>query len=116
MKQARQTAIDFDVQNYFARARSDPSRRWPRPGSSVTSRAGSGPSVRSNVTCEEYVYPHWADRPFVEVRRVDVNQLLDRIEDEHGVRQADPSDHHPLAHGLAPEPRRRLHERRSSRA
>ena len=53
---------------------------------------------------------HWADRPFTEIRRVDVNQLLDRIEDEHGVRQADTVlDHHPLAHGLAPEPRRQLH-------
>jgi integrase len=35
------------------------------------------------------VYPRWADRPFVEIRRSDVAKLLDEIEDNHGPRQAD---------------------------
>jgi integrase len=37
----------------------------------------------------KYVYPRWADRPFTELRRGDVTALLDKIEDEHGPRQAD---------------------------
>ena len=49
--------------------------------------------LRSEVEIERhlktYVYPAWADRPFVEIRRVDVNRLLDAIEDERGLRQAD---------------------------
>jgi integrase len=36
-----------------------------------------------------YVFPHWGDRPFVEVRRSDVARLLDHIEDHNGPRQAD---------------------------
>ena len=37
----------------------------------------------------KYVYPHWADRDFVGIKRSDVTELLDYIEDEHGSRQAD---------------------------
>jgi integrase len=36
-----------------------------------------------------YVYPHWQNRPFTEIKRSDVARLLDHIEDEHGARQAD---------------------------
>jgi integrase len=42
------------------------------------------------VRClEKYVYPHWGNRPFREIRRGDVANLLDHIEDNHGKRQAD---------------------------
>ena len=42
------------------------------------------------VRClEKYVYPHWGDRPFREIRRGDVANLLDHIEDNHGKRMAD---------------------------
>jgi integrase len=42
------------------------------------------------VRClNKYVYPHWQHRPFTELRRGDVTALLDKIEDEHGPRQAD---------------------------
>jgi integrase len=36
-----------------------------------------------------YVLPHWRDRPFTEIKRVDVAKLLDHIEDNSGPRQAD---------------------------
>jgi integrase len=36
-----------------------------------------------------YVYPKWQDRPFRELRRGDVAELLDHIQDKHGARQAD---------------------------
>jgi integrase len=37
----------------------------------------------------KYVLPHWANREFSSLRRSDIAALLDRIEDEHGPRQAD---------------------------
>jgi integrase len=36
-----------------------------------------------------YIYPHWGNRAFTEIRRSDVAGLLDVIEDENGARQAD---------------------------
>jgi integrase len=36
-----------------------------------------------------HVFKHWANRPFLDIRRSDVAALLDRIEDRHGARQAD---------------------------
>jgi integrase len=36
-----------------------------------------------------YVYPQWAHRPFRDIKRNDVAQLLDRIVDKNGARQAD---------------------------
>ena len=35
-----------------------------------------------------YVYPKWGNRPFLEIRRRDINDLLDHVEDKHGQRQA----------------------------
>jgi hypothetical protein len=35
-----------------------------------------------------YVYPKWQDRPFLEIRRREVNDLLDYIADNHGLSQA----------------------------
>jgi hypothetical protein len=35
------------------------------------------------------IYPHWADRAFVGIRRSDVVALLDAIEDENGVAASD---------------------------
>ena len=37
----------------------------------------------------KYVYPAWEHRAFREIKRGDVADLLDRIEDRHGARQAD---------------------------
>jgi integrase len=36
-----------------------------------------------------YVFPHWAERPFEDIKRSDVTKLLDYVEDHHGPRQAD---------------------------
>jgi integrase len=38
---------------------------------------------------EKYVYPRWKDRKFLEIRRREVNDLLDQIADRHGRAQAD---------------------------
>jgi hypothetical protein len=38
---------------------------------------------------EMYVYPHWAERDFISIKRSDVAALLDHIEDNHGSRMAD---------------------------
>jgi len=40
-------------------------------------------------TLDKYVLPSWRDREFVGIKRSDIATLLDRIEDEHGARQAD---------------------------
>ncbi|WP_395664213.1 tyrosine-type recombinase/integrase [Aestuariivirga sp.] len=37
----------------------------------------------------KYVTPAWGDRDFLSIRRSDIAQLLDGIEDRHGARQAD---------------------------
>lgn len=37
----------------------------------------------------KYIYPAWEDRPFIELRRGDVADLLDDIVKNHGARQAD---------------------------
>jgi integrase len=37
----------------------------------------------------KYVYPHWQDRAFHELKRGDVAALLDYVQDQHGARQAD---------------------------
>jgi integrase len=37
----------------------------------------------------KYVYPHWQHRPFQEIKRRDISDLLDMIEDKHGRRQAE---------------------------
>jgi|GEM_PF-499040 len=36
-----------------------------------------------------YIFPRWGDRPFIEIRRGEVNELLDVVEDKHGKAQAD---------------------------
>ena len=46
-------------------------------------------SPRSKRCLAKYVFPHWAVRDFVSIRRSDVATLLDFIEDDHGSRQAD---------------------------
>lgn len=37
----------------------------------------------------KYVYPRWKDRKFLDLRRGEVNDLLDRVADAHGLSQAD---------------------------
>jgi integrase len=37
---------------------------------------------------EKHLYPEWADRPFLEIRRVEVNNLLDKVTDGDGARKS----------------------------
>jgi integrase len=47
----------------------------------------SGREIKRSL--EMYVYPHWAERDFISIKRSDVAALLDHIEDNHGSRMAD---------------------------
>jgi integrase len=47
----------------------------------------SAPELRRIL--QVYIFPRWADRKFIDVRRRDVNELLDHVEDNHGVFMAD---------------------------
>ena len=38
---------------------------------------------------DKYIYPKWANRRFLDIKRSDVNALLDYVEDHHGASQAD---------------------------
>jgi integrase len=38
---------------------------------------------------KRYVYPVWEKRIFAEINKTDINELLDKVEDENGARQAD---------------------------
>ena len=88
-KQARQAAIDFDVPTYLASGKTgsfkEVAEAWLKRH--VSGRLRSERDIERQLN--KYVYPAWADRPFTEIRRVEVNHLLDRLEDEHGARQAD---------------------------
>ena len=90
VKQARQAAIDFDVPAYLSSGKvgsfKQVAERWLERHVKKTGLR-SEREIRRHL--DVYVYPHWADRPFVEIRRTNVNDLLDRIEDERGVRQTD---------------------------
>src|SRR5215208_2573036 len=77
-----------------------PSRRRrssPRASSTSQSRPlarhvrAKGLRSESEVTrlLKARVFPAWKDRPFLSIRRSDVAALLDRVEDEHGAKQAD---------------------------
>ena len=40
-------------------------------------------------TLSKYILPRWQDRKICDIRRSDVTALLDKVEDDHGARQAD---------------------------
>jgi integrase len=48
---------------------------------------GSGSEIKRILA--QYAYPKWKDRPFLEIRRREVNDLLDDIADRNGKSQAD---------------------------
>ena len=54
-------------------------------------RRREAPPLAGDLTrlLNTHVYPAWRDRPFLEIRKSDVAQLLDTIEDDRGARQAD---------------------------
>jgi integrase len=47
----------------------------------------SAPEIRRLL--DRHILPEWREREFIAIRRSDVAALLDRVEDDHGARQAD---------------------------
>jgi integrase len=88
-KQAREAVRAFDVRDYLQRGKTGTFREvaesWLK--GHVNGRLITEPEINRHLA--KYVYPSWADRPFTEIRWLDVNLLLDRIKEQHGVRQAD---------------------------
>jgi integrase len=92
LKQARAKAQQFlvDPQKALAQADTGSFREVAQnflKRHVLASKLRTAPEIKRCLT--KYVYPHWQDRRFVEIRRRDVAALLDQIEDQHGARQAD---------------------------
>ena len=88
-KQAREAVRTFDVRDYLQRGKTgsfrDVAESWLK--GHVNGRLRTEPEITRHLA--KYVFPSWGDRPFTEIRRLEVNQLLDRITEKHGVGQAD---------------------------
>ena len=86
VKQAKEAAYAFDPVAATAAARAgsfkDVAEQWLARNRHLRTWAQLERMLRV------YVYPVWSNRPFAEIRRSDVHQLLDKVE-EHGKPQAD---------------------------
>jgi len=87
-KQARQLAADFDVKGELIRTKSGSFREvaeawFNRHASKLRSRS----ELRRHL--DSIILPAWGDVPFCDIRRGEVNALLDKIEDQRGANQAD---------------------------
>jgi integrase len=92
LKDARQKAQQFLIDPGKAMTKAD-AGSFKDVAQNFIKRHVEANKLRSKgdiVRClEKYVYPHWGNRPFREIRRGDVANLLDHIEDNHGKRMAD---------------------------
>jgi len=92
LKEARDAARQFLADPHKALAQADVGS-FGEVAASFVKRHVEASGLRSQPEIErclnKYVYPYWRDRPFRELKRGDVAQLLDRIQDQHGARQAD---------------------------
>jgi integrase len=92
LKQARDKAREFLADPEKAKHKAE-SGTFKDIAENFIKRHVDASKLRSKgeiVRClEKYVYPHWGNRPFREIKRGDVSHLLDHIEDNHGKRQAD---------------------------
>jgi integrase len=92
LQQARQKAREFLADPEKAKSKAD-AGTFKDVAQNFLKRHVEASKLRSRgeiVRClEKYVYPHWGNRPFREIKRGDVSNLLDVIEDKHGPRQAD---------------------------
>ena len=92
LKEARDAARVFlaDPQKGLARADTGSFREVAE---NFVKRHVAASKLRSQPEIERclkvYIYPAWEGKPFRELTRDDVAELLDDIEDQHGARQAD---------------------------
>lgn len=87
-KQAEEVASRFDVQEATkpkAGSFKDVAEEWLKR--EVEGKLRSEREIRRQL--KKYVYPRWQTKPFAEVRRLEVSELLDHVEDKSGVRMAD---------------------------
>jgi hypothetical protein len=92
LKEAREAARKFLADPQKARAQAN-GGSFKEVAENFIKRHVDANKLRSKAEIErclhKYIYPAWQHRPFLELKRGDVSALLDRIEDEHGPRQAD---------------------------
>jgi integrase len=92
VKQARQAARDYwtNPEKFEAQAQPD---SFKEVAEQWITRHVEKQRLRSQAEIERclkvYVYPKFGDRKFLDIRRGDINALLDYVEDHHGSRQAD---------------------------
>lgn len=92
VKEAREKARQFLADPQKAKAKAD-TGSFGQVAENFLTRYVKAKKLRTQADIErilkKIVYPHWADRPFEQIRRSDVADLLDIVEDENGPRQAD---------------------------
>jgi integrase len=92
LQQARQKAREFLADPDKAKSKAE-AGTFKDIAENFIKRHVDASKLRSKgeiVRClAKYVYPHWGNRSFREIKRGDVSHLLDHIEDNHGKRQAD---------------------------
>jgi len=92
LKEARDKARQFlaDPQKALAQAQTG---SFQEIAENFLKRHVEANKLRSQTEIErllkKYVYPTWQHRPFRELKRGDVVMLMDKLEDDHGSRQAD---------------------------
>jgi integrase len=92
VKEAREKARQFLADPQKALAQVD-SGSFKEVAENFIKRHVEANKLRTQADIErilnKYIYPKWAHRPFREIRRGDVADLLDHVQDKHGSRQAD---------------------------
>jgi integrase len=90
VKAARDAAYNFDPKAANAAAQAG---SFKEVAENWLKRYVAAKGLRSQDEIERilnyYVYPRWERQPFFELRRGDVNELLDALVDKHGPAQAD---------------------------
>lgn len=89
LKEAREAARKFDpkaTRNEASSTFKQTAEHWIRDHVDEKGLR-SKPEIERHL--KVYVYPSWGDRSIHDLRRIDVNKLLDQIKNKHGRRQAD---------------------------
>jgi integrase len=91
LKEARERARQFLADPQKALAQAD-TGSFGDVAENFIKRHVEASGLRSQPEIErclaKYIYPRWRDRPFRELKRADVAELLDYVQDHHGTRQA----------------------------